>query len=170
MDNATYGAWGRRLFDGHNGDVVALAPLDQTSSFAPSNKPLALMGCDGYYVCDERVNNVDMAREYLGVVQGESCGKCVPCCMGTRVAADILARLCESKGREEDLAALRSVPGLLGGTLHLTTAPINAVTDDAVDPVRKIPEYKVCAVRPAKVIPAQETECGKAVFAEEATC
>jgi len=44
----------------------------------------------------------------------------------------------------------RSAPGMVFGTFHFGEAPINALTNDAIDPVSKIPEYKVCAVRVAK--------------------
>ncbi|MGQ9484661.1 MAG: NADH-ubiquinone oxidoreductase-F iron-sulfur binding region domain-containing protein [Desulfosoma sp.] len=38
-----------------------------------------------------------MARTYVETVQRESRGKCVPCRMGTGVAADILGRIAEGK-------------------------------------------------------------------------
>jgi formate dehydrogenase alpha subunit len=45
----------------------------------------------------------------------------------------------------------RSAPGLVFGTFHYREAPINLLTNDALDPVGKIPEYKVAAVRVEKV-------------------
>lgn len=44
----------------------------------------------------------------------------------------------------------RSAPGLVFGTFHYREAPINLLTNDALDPVAKIPEYKVAAVRVEK--------------------
>jgi formate dehydrogenase major subunit len=41
----------------------------------------------------------------------------------------------------------RSAPGLVFGTFHFREVPINLLTNDALDPVGKIPELKVCAVR-----------------------
>jgi formate dehydrogenase major subunit/formate dehydrogenase alpha subunit len=42
----------------------------------------------------------------------------------------------------------RVSPGLIFGNFHFPDeANINNVTNDALDPVAKIPEYKVCAVR-----------------------
>jgi len=47
----------------------------------------------------------------------------------------------------------RSAPGMVFGTFHFRESPINLLTNDALDPVGKIPEYKVCAVRIEKVSP-----------------
>jgi formate dehydrogenase beta subunit len=122
---------------------------------------LAIMGWDGFFVFDPRVDVVDMARAYMQVVQGESCGKCVPCRMGTRVAADILARIADGKGPEEDLDTLRRVGGLVreGCMCELGHISMNGVlalldqflarstgTRTAIDPVSRIPEYS--EVRP----------------------
>ncbi len=41
----------------------------------------------------------------------------------------------------------RLMPGMVFGTFHFQEAPVNRLTNDALDPVGKIPEYKVCAVR-----------------------
>ena len=45
----------------------------------------------------------------------------------------------------------RSAPGMVFGTFHFREAPINVLTNDALDPVAKIPEYKVAAVRVEKI-------------------
>jgi formate dehydrogenase major subunit len=51
----------------------------------------------------------------------------------------------------------RSAPGMVFGTFHFAETPINVLTNNALDPVGKIPEYKVSAVRVEKVSgPTQE--------------
>jgi len=52
---------------------------------------------------------VDLARHYLHFTQEESCGKCVPCRVGTRQMYDILVRITEGRGIEEDLEELESL-------------------------------------------------------------
>jgi predicted molibdopterin-dependent oxidoreductase YjgC len=42
-------------------------------------------------------------------------------------------------------------PGIVFMTFHFKEAAANLLTIDALDPVAKIPEYKVCAVRVEKV-------------------
>jgi len=44
----------------------------------------------------------------------------------------------------------RSRPGTIFMPFHFREAPANVLTNDALDPVAKIPEFKVCAVRLAK--------------------
>jgi formate dehydrogenase major subunit/formate dehydrogenase alpha subunit len=41
----------------------------------------------------------------------------------------------------------RVPPGMIYANFHFPESPINELTNPALDPVAKIPEYKVCAVR-----------------------
>jgi NADH-quinone oxidoreductase subunit F len=52
---------------------------------------------------------VDMARYFLQFTQGESCGKCSFCRIGTKVMLDILDRLCAGKAVPGDLEKLESL-------------------------------------------------------------
>jgi NADH:ubiquinone oxidoreductase, NADH-binding (51 kD) subunit len=61
------------------------------------------MGSGGLVVVDEDTCMVDMARFFLEFTQRESCGKCIPCREGTKKMLDILIRITEGKGREEDI-------------------------------------------------------------------
>ncbi len=45
----------------------------------------------------------------------------------------------------------RSAPGMVFGTFHFPKVPINQLTNDALDPTGKIPEFKVAAVRVEKL-------------------
>ncbi len=45
-------------------------------------------------------------------------------------------------------------PGVVSATFHFAESPINVVTHGAIDPVAKIPETKVCAVRVEKLTAA----------------
>ena len=49
----------------------------------------------------------------------------------------------------------RSAPGMVFGTFHFAEAPVNRLTNDALDPVSRIPEYKVSAVRVEKISPEE---------------
>lgn len=46
---------------------------------------------------------VDMVRQCLAFASGESCGKCVPCRLGTWRLLDIVERICSGEGSEADL-------------------------------------------------------------------
>lgn len=46
----------------------------------------------------------------------------------------------------------KSPPGLIFMSFHWKEAPANMLTNPAIDPVAKIPEYKVCAVKPVLAV------------------
>jgi NADH:ubiquinone oxidoreductase subunit F (NADH-binding) len=48
---------------------------------------------------DEETCMVDIARFFMDFTQDESCGKCVPCRIGTRRLLEILERICDGKGK-----------------------------------------------------------------------
>jgi len=69
----------------------------------------AIMGSGGLIVMDEDTCMVDVARYFLDFVQDESCGKCVPCRVGTKRMLEILDRICEGKGEMADIDRLISL-------------------------------------------------------------
>jgi NADH-quinone oxidoreductase subunit F len=66
----------------------------------------AIMGSGGLIVMDDDTCMVDVARFFLEFVQEESCGKCVPCRVGTKRMLEILTRICEGEGEEGDIERL----------------------------------------------------------------
>ncbi|MCL4191940.1 MAG: NAD(P)H-dependent oxidoreductase subunit E, partial [Thermoguttaceae bacterium] len=66
----------------------------------------AIMGSGGLIVMNEDSCMVDVARFFLEFVQEESCGKCVPCRVGTKRMLEILNRICEGRGEEADVEKL----------------------------------------------------------------
>lgn len=77
-------------------------PIDYESLAAAG----AMMGSGGLVVMDEDTCMVDVARYFMDFTQDESCGKCTPCRVGTRRLLEILERICDGKGRAEDLDTL----------------------------------------------------------------
>jgi NADH-quinone oxidoreductase subunit F len=69
----------------------------------------AIMGSGGLIVMDDDTCMVDVARFFLEFVQDESCGKCVPCRVGTKRMLEILNRICEGNGEEGDVERLISL-------------------------------------------------------------
>ncbi len=105
--------------------------FEKIGEYEPGYPVRAIMDWEGYRLADgaASVDLIDMARAYMEVVQGESCGKCVPCRMGTRVAADILTRIADGKGDEQDITTLRNVGELVraGSMCELGHTSMNAV-------------------------------------------
>jgi NADH-quinone oxidoreductase subunit F len=66
----------------------------------------AIMGSGGMVVMDETTCMVEMARFFLEFTQNESCGKCTSCRIGTLRMLEILERIVEGKGKEEDISLL----------------------------------------------------------------
>jgi NADH:ubiquinone oxidoreductase subunit F (NADH-binding)/(2Fe-2S) ferredoxin/Pyruvate/2-oxoacid:ferredoxin oxidoreductase delta subunit len=77
-------------------------PLDYESLGAVGS----IMGSGGLVVMDEGTCMVDIARFFMDFTQDESCGKCVPCRIGTRRILEILERICAGEGEEADLERL----------------------------------------------------------------
>jgi NADH-quinone oxidoreductase subunit F len=69
----------------------------------------AIMGSGGMVVMDESTCMVDVARYFLNFIQSESCGKCTFCRIGTKRMLEILTRITEGKGVEEDIAELEDL-------------------------------------------------------------
>jgi ferredoxin len=64
------------------------------------------MGSGGMIVMDEDTCIVDIASYFLSFTQAESCGKCPPCRIGTKVLLDILNRIKSGQGEEKDFDRL----------------------------------------------------------------
>jgi len=69
----------------------------------------AMMGSGGVVVMDDSDCMVDVARFFLTFTEAESCGKCVPCRVGTKTMNQVLTRITEGGGVQEDLENLRQL-------------------------------------------------------------
>jgi NADH-quinone oxidoreductase subunit F len=69
----------------------------------------SIVGSGGMVVMDEATCMVEVARFFLSFTQAESCGKCTPCRLGTRQMLEILTRITEGRGRDEDIDTLLSI-------------------------------------------------------------
>ncbi len=78
----------------------------------------SMMGSGGMIVMDEDNCMVDVARFFLEFTVDESCGKCPPCRVGTRRMLQILERITQGEGTEEDIAKLEELAaGVKAGSL-----------------------------------------------------
>lgn len=83
-------------------DSLIDTPVDYESITATG----AIVGSGGMVVLDEDSCMVDVARYFLNFTQTESCGKCTFCRLGTKRMLEILTRITEGNGKEEDLDTL----------------------------------------------------------------
>lgn len=73
----------------------------------------SMMGSGGMIVMDEDTCMVDIARYFTNFLKEESCGKCVPCREGLKQMSEILTRICNGKGKEEDLELLKDLASVM---------------------------------------------------------
>ena len=94
---------------GPSGGCIPHYLADTPIDFTSLNEIDAMMGSGGLVVLDEDDCMVDMARYFLSFTQEESCGKCTYCRVGTKRLLEILNRICEGKGKPEDLDKLEQL-------------------------------------------------------------
>jgi NADH-quinone oxidoreductase subunit F len=80
--------------------------LDTVIDYENIAKTGAIMGSGGMIVMDENTCMVDMAKFFMDFTSKESCGKCVPCRIGTTRMLEILKRICDGEGEESDIETL----------------------------------------------------------------
>jgi len=76
----------------------------------------SMMGSGGMIVMDEDDCMVSVAKFYLDFTVEESCGKCAPCRIGNKRLYEMLEKLTEGKGTEEDLTLLRNLSNVIKDT------------------------------------------------------
>jgi NADH-quinone oxidoreductase subunit F len=91
---------------GPSGGCIPRDHLNVPVDYEPLAELGAIMGSGGLIVMDEDTCMVDMAHFFLDFVQEESCGKCVPCRIGTKRMLEILDRICAGQGEEGDIERL----------------------------------------------------------------
>jgi NADH-quinone oxidoreductase subunit F len=91
---------------GPSGGCIPKENLNVALDYKTLEELGAIMGSGGLIVMDEDSCMVDVARFFLDFVQDESCGKCVPCRVGTKRMLEILERICAGQGEEGDVEKL----------------------------------------------------------------
>ena len=94
---------------GPSGGCLPFALADTPVSYESLSSLGAIMGSGGLVVIDEDDCMVDIARYFLEFTQGQSCGRCTFCRVGTRRMLDILDRLCTGHGKAGDLDELEAL-------------------------------------------------------------
>ncbi|MBP1749073.1 MAG: dehydrogenase (quinone) [Deltaproteobacteria bacterium] len=94
---------------GPSGGCLSEEFLDLTVDYESLASAGSIMGSGGLIVMDEDTCIVDLAKYFLDFTQKESCGKCVPCRVGTRHILEILQKISNGEGTPDDLLALRTL-------------------------------------------------------------
>jgi NADH:ubiquinone oxidoreductase subunit F (NADH-binding)/ferredoxin len=94
---------------GPSGGCIPAEMLDLRIDFESLAQAGSMMGSGGMIVMDEDTCMVDVARYFLDFTQEESCGKCVPCRIGTRQLVEILTRITKGTGEDRDIKKLEDL-------------------------------------------------------------
>ena len=94
---------------GPSGGCIPAHHLNVSVDYESLKELGAIMGSGGLIIMDEDTCMVDLARYFMEFIQEESCGKCTPCREGTRIMLNILERICQGKGKMEDLDTLEEL-------------------------------------------------------------
>lgn len=101
---------------GPSGGCLPADLIDIPVDYEALNKAGSIMGSGGMVVMNERSCMVDVARFFLGFIQEESCGKCLPCREGTARMLQILNDICRGEASEDDLKLLEDLALTVKGT------------------------------------------------------
>ncbi|MBP1732548.1 MAG: hydrogenase, partial [Deltaproteobacteria bacterium] len=94
---------------GPSGGCLPPKYLDLPIDYESLTQAGSMMGSGGMIVMDERTCMVDIARFFLAFTQDESCGKCVPCRIGTQRMLEILTRITKGEGQKGDIELLEDM-------------------------------------------------------------
>jgi NADH-quinone oxidoreductase subunit F len=112
--------------------------LDTPMAFETLEAAGSMLGTGAVVVMDETTCMVDVARRLMRFFAHESCGRCVPCRVGTRRMLDILERLESGRGMPGDVDRLRE---LANGIRGLTFCPMgDAATNPVLSGLKLFPE------------------------------
>jgi len=102
---------------GPSGGCIPASQLDLPIDYENLISIGSMMGSGGMIVMDETDCMVDIAKFFLEFTVDESCGKCTPCRVGNLRLLEILNKITNDNGTEEDLETLKS----LGETIKDTS-------------------------------------------------
>jgi len=94
---------------GPSGGCLSEEFLDMPVDYENLAKVGSIMGSGGIIVLDKDTCVVDLAKYFLKFTQQESCGKCVPCRVGTRHLVNILEKITKGEGELSDLEKLEKL-------------------------------------------------------------
>ena len=94
---------------GPSGGCVPASLIDTPIDYESLAATGAIMGSGGMVVADDQTCMVDLARYFLQFTQNESCGKCVPCRLGTKRMLEILEAITAGEGEDGDIERLQKL-------------------------------------------------------------
>ena len=94
---------------GPSGGCISSENLDTPIDFKSLSSIGSMMGSGGMLVLDDSDCMVNISKFFLEFTVEESCGKCTPCRIGNKRLLELLTKITEGKGTEEDLVDLKDL-------------------------------------------------------------
>jgi len=94
---------------GPSGGCVPEQYLDMAVDYESLASVGSIMGSGGMIIMDDTSCMVDVAKYFMDFCTSESCGKCVPCRVGTVHMLDVLQKIADGTAQKEDLALLERI-------------------------------------------------------------
>jgi bidirectional [NiFe] hydrogenase diaphorase subunit len=101
---------------GPSGGCIPEQFLDMPVDYESLAKVGSIMGSGGMIVMDETSSMVDVARFFMEFCKTESCGKCVPCRVGTSHMFDTLTRIVKGEASAGDVTRLEQLCDMVRST------------------------------------------------------
>jgi bidirectional [NiFe] hydrogenase diaphorase subunit len=98
---------------GPSGGCIPAQFLDMAVSYESLIEVGSFMGSGGLIVMDDTSCMVDVAKYFMDFCREESCGKCVPCRVGTTELYMILDLISRGEATLDDLAQLERLAGII---------------------------------------------------------
>ena len=103
------GAFKAAQTGGPSGGCIPAEHLDVKMDYEALVNLGSIMGSGGLIVMDQSSDMVDVARFFMEFCMDESCGKCVPCRVGTKMMHDLLQKICDNNASRIDLERLEEL-------------------------------------------------------------
>lgn len=94
---------------GPSAGYLPASMVDVALDFQSLARAGSMLGSGAIVVCAEGTCMLDMALNSVRFFRNESCGKCVPCRVGSAKMVDILVGISQGRGRSEDLALINEL-------------------------------------------------------------
>lgn len=120
---------------GPSGGCIPKEHLNTPIDYESLQEIGSMMGSGGLIVMDDSKCMVNLARFYLDFTVSESCGKCTPCRIGNKRLLELLEKICNGKGEEEDLYKIEQL------ALDIKRSSICGLGQTAPNPVLSTLKY-----------------------------
>ena len=120
---------------GPSGGCIPKEHLNTPIDYESLQEIGSMMGSGGLIVMDDSKCMVNLARFYLDFTVSESCGKCTPCRIGNKRLLELLEKICDGKGEEEDLYKIEQL------ALDIKRSSICGLGQTAPNPVLSTLKY-----------------------------